>query len=108
MVTLDVCLRRLLNIFLANKFRPHPVNPDVEKTSQVKYITLPFQGHYNYQIINKLQRLLYEHIPLILDSFLQIILQLESYFLCIMIEFQIFCALILCIPFAVLTAKSGI
>ena len=53
----DKFLRRFLN----TKFSPLQ---QIEKSQDdIRYVTLPFQGHYSYHIRNKVQKLLKLHLP---------------------------------------------
>ena len=50
-------IKRFINNKLANKRQ----NNEIEK--ETKYVTLPFQGHFSYQLRNTLSSLLRKHIP---------------------------------------------
>ena len=52
---------KMVKRFLNNKFDNTSKNSVVN--NEIKYITLPFQGHFSYYIRNKLQRLLKLHFP---------------------------------------------
>ena len=47
--------------FISNKFNHNQTIVDISK--EVKYVTLPFQGHFSYQLRNNLSCLLKKYIP---------------------------------------------
>ena len=54
-------IEKQIKRFLSKKFTTTNVNDDIVK--EVKYVTLPFLGHFSYQLRNTLSCLLKKHIP---------------------------------------------
>ena len=54
-------IEKQIKRFLSKKFTTTNVNDDIVK--EVKYVTLPFLGHFSYQLRNTLSCLLRKHVP---------------------------------------------